>query len=354
MGSLLCSKSNPNQKQDPLIINQLPLSSISYNLLFEIEYKDDCSALAFNKQGTLLATACKSDIKIWKVDVGKLIDQNIILKGHSNQVRCLVFSNKQNWLISGGNDQQILCWKEHEQDNSSNNWICSQPFKMHRNYVYNLILNQNEDELISCGADHSIKVWKANASENSIQFLYSLDQHQHYVYQISLNSSETQLVSCSMDTDIIIWERKDENQHWKFSTKIEKSIKDHGHRVGFLADSLIAWTQYEKGDLHIFKQQDGKFIQMPQMKISLKSQNTQDIYIMFPLIFNTQKKVMIVRHNRYVSLFELGSNEQFSIIGEPIDCQTGDNYGTLSRDGKYLVIWNDVTKQLKVYQIQYP
>ncbi|CAD8159483.1 unnamed protein product [Paramecium pentaurelia] len=353
MGNNSSSKQNVKQEQEPQIKNQVPVSSITYNLLYEIEQKEDCQALSFNKQGTLLATTCKSDIKIWKVDQGKLIDQNIILKGHTSLVRCLVFSHKQNWLISGGDDLQIRCWKEQKQDNNAINWICSQPFKIHLNYVYNIILNQNEDELISCGADHSIKVWKANALENSIEFCYSLDQHQHFVYQISLNSNETQLVSCSMDKQIIIW-KKDENKHWKFNNKIEKSIDDYGFRVGFLTDNLIAWTQYQQGYLHIFKQENENFIEIPKMKISLKSQNQQDIYILFPLIFNKEKQLMILRHNRYVTLFELGQNEQLSIVGEPIDCQSSDNYGTLSDDGKYLVIWNDANKQLKVYLIQYP
>ena len=60
---------------------------------------------------------------------------------------------------------------------------------------------------------------------------------------------------------------------------------------------------------------------------------------------------MIIRHNKYVSLFQLESNNQLKVVGEPIDCQSSDNYGTLSNDGKNLVIWNDATKQLKVYKL---
>ncbi|CAD8077529.1 unnamed protein product [Paramecium sonneborni] len=104
-------------------------------------------------------------------------------------------------------------------------------------------------------------------------------------------------------------------------------------------------------DIYIFlNNKSGNFLQIPKMQITLKSQNSSDIYVLFPLIQNKLKKLLVVRHNKYVSLFELGENNELNSVGEHIDSQSSDNYETLSDDGKYLVIWNDSTK-FTIYNI---
>ncbi|CAD8077527.1 unnamed protein product [Paramecium sonneborni] len=133
MGNNSINKQNTeNQQKQPDI--QLPVSKINYCQFDEVQQIQVCQALSFNKQGTLLATTIKSDIKIWIVDQGKLIDQNIILKGHTQLIRCLVFSRKLNWLISGADDQEIRCWKENELGYGIKSWKSSNPFKIHKNY----------------------------------------------------------------------------------------------------------------------------------------------------------------------------------------------------------------------------
>jgi WD40 repeat protein len=58
-----------------------------------------------------MVSGCKNDIKVWKVKKGKLVD-NKILKGHNDQIYCLIFSKKYNWFASCSGDKTIRGWKE--------------------------------------------------------------------------------------------------------------------------------------------------------------------------------------------------------------------------------------------------
>jgi hypothetical protein len=45
-------------------------------------------------------------------------------------------------------------------------------------------------------------------------------------------------------------------------------------------------------------------------------------------------------------------NEKIRMEGY-IDCKTRENYGVLTENGEYLVIWDALTKSFRVYGIEY-
>ncbi|CAD8124541.1 unnamed protein product [Paramecium sonneborni] len=321
---------------------------IRYQQIQEVFQEQWCFALAFNRQGSIMVGTAKKDIKIWDFEKGKLKDSGIILKGHQQDVTCIIFSKKINWFITGSIDCKIIGWK---QLSNPINWDVSQPCDT-QSIVWCLLLNQNENQLFSGHANGSIKVWNLNTDQNKILFYYQLSKHSKHIGQISINEDETQLVSCSDDKTIIVWEKNINQRRFKFKQVLENLKNDNGFRVCFLSKNMIAWCQENQALVHIFQKETKMFVEKKELQINLKYLDLKDGQSLFPSIYNQEKQIYIVKHNKYVYILNQ-QNQLFNTQIEPIDCRSCKNYGNITNDGNYLVIWNDSTLSFHVYQLIY-
>ncbi|MEB3229765.1 MAG: WD40 repeat domain-containing protein [Leptolyngbyaceae bacterium] len=64
-------------------------------------------SVAFNRQGTLMASAGGKEIHLWDMATGRIIRT---LTGHTSQVASLRLSPKEDWLISGSSDYTARLW----------------------------------------------------------------------------------------------------------------------------------------------------------------------------------------------------------------------------------------------------
>lgn len=69
-----------------------------------------CHALAFNKDKTLLIAGCECEIRVLEFQGEKLMPCDY-LKGHTNQINCLLFMKKSKQFISGSRDDKIKIWE---------------------------------------------------------------------------------------------------------------------------------------------------------------------------------------------------------------------------------------------------
>ncbi|CAD8091338.1 unnamed protein product [Paramecium sonneborni] len=312
------------------------------------EYKEEelCNALALNGDDTIIATAASKDIKIWKFLEGQLYETNIILQGHNDQVVCLNFSQKENYLISGSKDETVKFWQEISQ----NKWQFAQQYKINSSYLLCQVMNQIEDQLIVGCFDGSIKIINFKIEQNKILDSYRLDQHKKPVYCISLNSKENQFVSSSGERQIILWE-KNETQIWEFKYIIDKQINDVGYRISYFGDDTIVFQQKRNSQTHFFKLQNFKFQERPDLRLVLNNEEPE-VECFFPIIYNKKNQILVLKHSQYVYLIKQ-NKLQYQIDCEPIDCQHPWNYGTMTKDGKFLIIWEYATKKFKVHLIDY-
>ncbi|CAK59384.1 unnamed protein product (macronuclear) [Paramecium tetraurelia] len=328
---------------------------IQHKLIQEVYQEQECHALDFNKDNSLVAASCKENIKIWKFIEGQLINQNILLTGHESDVFCILFSKKINWIVSGDKTNQIRSWIECKDVQGKTYWQSSLPLEVHKSEILCLHLNKNEDELISASGDSTIKVWGVNCNLNKIEFQYSLEKHTSYVDKISLNSTETNMVSCGWDQQIIVWE-KDDSKRWQFKYIVEQSIEDIGFRIGFLQDDTVVWCQLCEPFLHVFKLQNGTFQERSDLIVKLqniKTENNYNDFNLFQLKYLQQEKVLIFKYNRYVYLMRETLDSTFIFPCEPIDCQSIECYGNITDNGRYLIVWNEHSKQLQSFEIEY-
>ncbi|CAD8154531.1 unnamed protein product [Paramecium octaurelia] len=306
-----------------------------------------CNALAFNSDESLLATAADKNIKIWKFQEGKLMENVGNLQEHSDQVVCLVFHPKEvALLISGSKDGLLKLWRQ----TSLNKWGSVESFRINLSYPISMVLNPNQNQLIVGCFDGSIKINPCNLDQKKPNEQQRLDKHTKPVYSISLNSKCNQFVSSSSDKQIIIWEKNDA-QAWDCKYVVDKSINDICYRVSYFGDDTIVFQQKRNGQINFLKLHNNKFQERKQLMLTVNHQDPE-VECFFPIIYNSKNQILVIKHFQHVYIIKQ-NKQQYQIISQPIDCQNPYNYGTLTKDGKFLVIWEYVTKKFKVYELQY-
>ncbi|CAK68621.1 unnamed protein product (macronuclear) [Paramecium tetraurelia] len=325
-----------NEEISNLKVDKL-LNKVEIKQMNEVQSQDQwCYAIQFDKKGEKMISTSNKDIKVWSFTEGKfqLIQ---VLKGHLNNVTCLLFTPQSDCIISGSYDQTLICWSMDEK----NKFISQFTVKQHSGNVYCIILNKFGDELISSSKDKSIKIWKFDPIIKNLQIQQSLEKHNDSVYSVCLNQSETLLVSCGQDQQIIIWKR-DELSKWQFNQIVTQSIQVYGKKLLFLNDDQFLWVtanhnQYNNS-IQVYESKDGIFMENQESTIPLNGTQNQD-YVSFPIQYNRERNLLIVRHKSIIYLMRQSFEGKFVIFNK-IPCQDENSYGALSPDGKYLVFWD--------------
>ncbi|CAD8157743.1 unnamed protein product [Paramecium pentaurelia] len=332
-------------KQKTQEVGQIKLNLIDQS----IKQMDLCRAIAFNSSGSIMISTSDNDIFVWSFQNGQM-KLNQTLLGHSDWIQCLVYSKQQNSFISAALDESIICWQQIDQFN----WISSKPYQQHSSFVRCLVLNQNEDLLFSGSEDASIKVWKVDLNRNKLTYYYQLDKHQDAVIGLSLNYSEKQLVSCAnKENQIIIWE-KSEQDIFEFKYFVIQSTLDIGYKVQFIKDNQFMWVSgAQKNDkIYIFEQTRGYYQEIREKTIQLIKNNQIYDENRFPIIYNKEQNVIVVRHKTYIYIIREINNGMFKIDNQ-LNCNTNDIYGSITNNGKYLVFWDSLNEGYSTYELQY-
>ncbi|CAD8205818.1 unnamed protein product [Paramecium pentaurelia] len=306
-----------------------------------------CNDIVFDSSGSIMLSTEQNNIKVWKFLNGTITFINNLI-GHTDWIQCLVYSKKQNSFISGSGDTTIRCWKQIDQTN----WISSQPYQEHTRFVRCIILNSNEDILFSGSDDESIKVWNVDFKQNKLTYMYSLDKHDSYVMALSLNQSETQLVSCAYaKNQIIIWEREEQDK-FEFKYVVKQSIQEYGLKIKFIKENQFIWITGGKeiDKLYIFELKEGMFQENQKKTIQLNKNNQISDEYHFPIVYNKEKNLIVLRHKAYIYFIKEIINGIFTIVHQ-FNCDTNQIFGTFTNKGQYLVYWDEKNQGYSVYEL---
>ncbi|CAK79589.1 unnamed protein product (macronuclear) [Paramecium tetraurelia] len=242
----------------------------------------------------------------------------------------------------------FICWKQTNQTE----WISSQPYQQHTDFVFCIILNSNEDLLFSGSDDKSIKVWKVDLNQNKLTFLYSLDKHNNDILSLSLNQSENQLVSCAQDQNqIIIWERREKDKY-EFKYFVKQSIQDYGLKVKFIKENSFIWItgQKQRDRLYVFELKQGVYQENQDKTIQLIINNQSWDEYRFPIIYNKERNLILVRHKKYIYIIRQINDGNYK-IEDQLNCDTNQIFGNITNNGQYLVYWDDQNKGYSTYEL---
>ncbi|CAD8207040.1 unnamed protein product [Paramecium octaurelia] len=297
-----------------------------------------CFAIALNQPGTIMASGSENQIKMWNFNNGN-IKQITTLSTHQMLIFCLIFSNKCNSFLSGSNDS-ISMW----QTKDDQSWENVNTIQIG---AYCMILNTNEAKLY-IGGQESISVSDINFEKKKLDIMWILPVKQAYC--ISLNEDETFLVACSNDKQIRIWQIQ---QHSIYEHQIIDTNQD-GHKICFLTNTQFIWLpkeQYQQNSVYVYELQEGEFQHQKDKMIPLQTDAKCYDCLFFPIIFNQGRKMFAVRHKYYLYLLKICSNGKFKIVTQK-EFLTDEIYGTMTKDGNNLVLWDEISKKYQIYEIE--
>ncbi|MGI0490714.1 NACHT domain-containing protein [Alkalinema pantanalense CENA528] len=148
-----------------------------------------CSAV--NPSGTLFATGeTGGRIHLWSVD----LKQEVILNGHGDWVRSLVFTSDGLTLISTSSDQTIKIWDIATA-------TCTKTLTGHHSRVYDVSLLSDNCTFATVGADCNVKIWHYDQAD----CLHTLTGHTDIVWSVAFSKSEELLITTSRDCTIKLW-----------------------------------------------------------------------------------------------------------------------------------------------------
>ncbi|CAD8073776.1 unnamed protein product [Paramecium primaurelia] len=301
----------------------------NWQMVDKKDQQELCCCLAFNNNSTFLIAGAQSSIKLWKFAQGQLIEESLILYGHEKPVTCLVFHKNQDFFISGSEDCTLRVWRKQWVQN----WI-SKSYKISQQEVLGVLLDEQSNQVISWSKENIIKIYLL-FNKDELKQIQILIKHKSNIDCVCMDQTSKILCSSGSDKQLIIWKK---NQQTECKTK-----NDNICRMTFLNETLVCvyWTE---GIVQPFQLKDDKYVEKLELYINLNSQC--DGEILFPCIYNKQQNILIMKHYKYIYIF----NSNLVQCSIPIECQDYYCYGALSNDAKYLAIWDDSSKMIRIYQ----
>ncbi|CAD8130427.1 unnamed protein product [Paramecium sonneborni] len=306
-----------------------PIKKLDYKVLqeYNIKQKEGCYAIAISDNNSTLMAGSKSQIKVFQFNNGKMKETQQLI-GHQND-------EETNQFISGGYDKLIIIWSFKKKE-----WVCSQKLQGHTDYVLCLTSTNVEDLIVSGGFDKKIKFW---IKQNDWQCQQTISDLSGHVLGLSLNESSNKLISGGQTEIIQIFEKQPSNQ-WVLMQQIQ--VKVRGLRLHFITDDTFVFQLRNQDVMLVFEMnsQTKSFIQINQIQKIAKG---ADCNSLFPMQLVKFKTILLNKNGHHVNILKRLSDGSFT-LDQSIDFGTKRIYGCITEDGKYLITWDDKSKEIQI------
>ncbi len=190
--------------------------------------------VAFSPDGKLLASGGDDmTVRLWNTTTGKNIH---VLKGHTDEVDCVVFSRDGRHVLSGSADQSIRIWDAATGKNT-------RTLTGHTDRVSGLAFSPNGQSAVSCSWDGTIELWDVSSGQTT----RTLKGHSDRVLCVAFSHDGQQVVSGGRNGTIRLWDpATGENTltfagHNDFLTSIDFSPDDQRILTGSQDRTLKLW-----------------------------------------------------------------------------------------------------------------
>lgn len=159
-------------------------------------------SIAFHPEGRLLASGGDDHTaRLWDVKTGQCAKT---LQGHSNSIYYITLSPDQRWLASGHEDQTVKIWPTPTLADLQSDRPPIQPcttLRGHTNRVFAIAFSNDGQTLASASFDRTIKLWNWQTG----QCLQTLQGHASWIWAMALSPDGQVLASGSYDHTIKLW-----------------------------------------------------------------------------------------------------------------------------------------------------
>ena len=181
-----------------IMVSFLLLIKTSHSIEQYTAHGGPVKGLAVSASNNLMASA-SFDYSVVICDLTP-IKEKLTLIGHDAAVNTVKFSPNNDFLASGGDDNNILLWALKDINNLNEE---IQPIKLgnHRGKIADLEFSNNGRYLISASWDGTVGVWDLKKRKQ----INSLVGHKGPVYAVKYSKDNKHIYSSGYDGDIKLW-----------------------------------------------------------------------------------------------------------------------------------------------------
>lgn len=190
------------------------------------------SALAWNKEGSLLAAAVGEPGASGTIQLlGNDLKQKAVLEGHGDVIHALSFSFDGEILASCGYDRAVKLW-----DVTTHKLL--RDLRDHSDAVYGVAFSPDGKLLVTGGADRAVKVWDVSTGTR----LYTLSESTDWVYAVAFSPDGRHVAAGGVDKSVRVWEVDREGG------KVAFSVFAHEGPVNALTYAVDGKTLWSMGE----------------------------------------------------------------------------------------------------------
>lgn len=177
-------------------MSENPVTSACTKFVHSSMNKPGCPihACKWTPEGKRLITGAKTgEFTLWQ---GLTFNFETILQAHDAELRSIIWSHDENWMLSGDQKGTVKYW----QSNMNN----LQAFHAHKDTIRDLSFSHTDAKFASCSDDNTVKVWDfVQIREERV-----LEGHGWDVRCVDWHPSYPILASGSKDSNLKIWDAK--------------------------------------------------------------------------------------------------------------------------------------------------
>ena len=193
------------------------------------------TTLVYSPDGRQLACSSYETIRIWDLEN----NTSNILEGHTETVRCIMYSPNGKLLASGSSDKTVRIWNLEDRS--------MRVLTRNTGSISNVMYSPNERQLLSVTDENTIQVW--NLENGSC---INLKGHTGTISYVAYSPDGRQIASSSYDETVRVWDLR---------SGTCQILEDHTGTVSHIAYSpdgkRLACSSYET--VRIWEQKHGGF-----------------------------------------------------------------------------------------------
>jgi len=149
--------------------------------------------VVYSPNGNQLASAGHGDVMLWDVAQGECLHT---LEGHTDTVRCVVYSPQGDLVASAGDDGTVRLW-----DVATG--VCQQTLTGHTNSITSVMFSPKENRAASSSLDTTVRLWNIETGASR----HSSSGHNTYVRDVKCSPKGDNVATYgNRDTTVRIWD----------------------------------------------------------------------------------------------------------------------------------------------------